>query len=151
MDKHRKFLDYINTPLSWESIVVIYDANNIKFERCQLFNDFVQSFLLLVFDTYMGDDVTSTEQQVNHFNWCWHKNIDNFKKEGISFEGEKLYDYFLAFMLEVFYPIHDKPIGFVDKSSLKLWNDIFDYNFKKTNSDLDTFLEIYKIFEKSLI
>ena len=104
-----------------------------------------------MFDTYMGDDVTGIEEQINHFDWCWNKNLENFNKEGICFKGEKLYDYFLAFMTEVFYPIENKPIGYTDKTSVKLWSDIFNYNRYKTNSDMDTFLEIYKIFEKSLI
>jgi hypothetical protein len=29
----------------------------------------------------MGDDVTSIEQQIKHFKWCWDKTIKNFNKE----------------------------------------------------------------------
>jgi len=53
-------------------------------------------------------------------------------------------------MLEVFYSSEKKQADFTDKTSLKLWFDIFDYNKLKTNSDMDTFIEIYKIFDNSL-
>jgi hypothetical protein len=145
------FLDYINTPMSKESIIVIYGANNIKYEKCELYNDFVQSLLMLAFDTYMGDDVTNIDEQENHFKWCWDTNISNFKSEGVMFQNIKLYNYFLEFMLEVFYTSTDKSIfESSGRNVLALWDNIFDYNRVKTNADMDTLIEIYRIFEKSL-
>jgi len=152
-DKSKKhnFLDYINNPMSKEGIAVLYGANNIKFEKCELYSDFVQSLLRLAFDTYMGDDVTTVEQQIQHFNWCWAKNKEAFVEEGLLFESKKLYSYFLEFMLEVYYTAMDKTEYIqMDKNVLKIWYNIFDYNRSKTNSDMDTLIEIYTIFEKSL-
>ena len=149
-DKNRNFLAYINNPMSKESIMVIYDANNVKFDRCELYGDFVHSLLRIAFETYMGDDVTDIESQIKHFTWCWNKNIENFMTEGIAINCLKLYDYFLQYMLEVFYSSEKKPSDYVDTGSLKLWDDIFDYTKSKTNSEMDTFIEIYKLFEKSI-
>lgn len=152
-DKSKKhnFLDYINNPMSKEGIAVLYGANNIKFERCELYSDFVQSLLRLAFDTYMGDDVTCIDEQINHFKWCWEKNKSNFYSEGILFESPKLYTYFLEFMLEVYYNTIDKHECIqMDKNVLKIWYNIFDYNRSKTNSDMDTLIEIYKLMESSL-
>ena len=151
-DNNRKnFLAYIKTPMSRESINILYGAHNIQFEKCELYSDFVQSLLRLIFDTYMGDEVTSVENQVKHFNWCWSKNIENFTSEGLYFDSNRLYSYFLEFMLEVYYTSPDKDsAGFDHKNILKLWYYIFDYNREKTNSDMDTLIEIYKIFESAL-
>lgn len=150
-NKQLNFLNYINKPMSREGIAIVYSANNIKFERCELYGDFIQSLILLIFDTYLGDKLTDGEQQVNHFKWCWNKNIDNFKKEGITLESKKLYDYFLGFMLEVYYPLTKKNENpNTHKNILTLWSYLFDYNNQKTNSDIDTFVEVYKMFEKSL-
>lgn len=147
----KNFLAYINNPMSRESINILYTAHNIQFEKCELFSDFVQSLLRLIFDTYMGDEVTSVEQQVKHFNWCWNKNVDNFLNEDLLFQSDRLYTYFLEFMLEVFYTSPDKEqTSFDHKKILKIWYYIFDYNREKTNSDIDTLIEIYKIFESSL-
>ena len=104
-NKRHNFLEYINTPMSKESVNMIFNINNIKFEKCVLYSDFVQSLLRLAFDTYLGDDVTSVEQQLNHFKWCWGKNLNNFFSEGLLFDSPNLYNYFLEFMLEVYYTI----------------------------------------------
>jgi len=150
--KKINLLSYINQPLSKESIAVLYSANNIKFERCELYSDFVQSLLLIVFDTYLGDDITNHDEQIKHFSWCWNKNIDNFKKEGITFNNNALYSYFLEFMLEVFYPLTKKDENKNNyKNILNLWLFTFDFTVLKTNSDIDTLIEIYQLFEKSLI
>ncbi len=151
MNKKQNFLDYINSPISKESISVLYSANDIRFEKCELYSDFVQSLLRLAFDTYLGDDVTSVEQQVKHFKWCWDKNLTNFRKEGLLFDNSKLYEYFLEFMLEVYYTsIEKKHYENPDKMLLQLWFNIFDYNRGKTRSDIDTLIEIYALMESSL-
>ena len=145
----KDFFKYINTPMSRESIVVLYGANNIKFDKCELYSDFVHSLLQLAFDTYMGDDITSVEEQINHFKWCWNKNIENFKTEGIIFDSPKLYNYYLEFMIETYYSsINKTKIDF--KVLIKLWDDIFNYNQTKSNSDIDTLIEIYQIMDSAL-
>ena len=109
-DKNKtiEFLNYIKNPLSETSIAILYDANSVRFDKCQLYSDFVCSLLMLVFDTYLGDVITTEKQQIEHFNWCWVTNKENFVKEGLLFDSKKLYDYFLEFMLEMFYSIADK-------------------------------------------
>ena len=109
-DKYNKlsFLAYINNPMNWETISMVYTKNNIKYEKCELYSDFVQSLLITVFDTYMGDDVTPIDEQTNHFNWCWGKTIECFSDEGFLFNNQNLYDYFLEFSFEVFYTNKDK-------------------------------------------
>jgi hypothetical protein len=145
------FLAYINNPMSKESVSVLFAANNIKFEKCELYSDFVQSLLMRIFDTYLGDEVTDYDAQFNHFKWCWGKTVDDFAMEGINIENPKLYNYFLEFTLEVFYSYKEKkPFDYTDKGILRIWSDIFDFTKTKTNSDVDTLIEIYTIFEKSL-
>ncbi len=154
MDKNHKkndFLAYINKPMSKESIAMLYDANNIRFEKCELYSDFVQSLLHLIFDTYLGDSVTCPKEQINHFKWCWDTNVMRFIEEGLVFENERLYNYFLEFMLEVFYTSPEKNnITDVDKLLLNLWINIFDFSKIKTHSDMDTLIEIYQLMEISL-
>jgi hypothetical protein len=151
-NKTLELLNYINTPLSKESISLIYTTHNIKYEKCELFGDFIQSLILLIFDTYMGDNITYKREQINHFKWCWDKNIENFKKEGIGIADIKLYNYFLEFMKEVYYPMREKEKNEKAHSNIiKLWVYIFDYNNNKSKSDMDTFIEVYKLFENSII
>jgi hypothetical protein len=153
IDKNKtlKFLDYINKPMSRESIIVLYSANNIKYEKCELYCDFIQSLIFLIYDTYLGDDITNENEQRNHFNWCWDKNIKNFKKENIEFNPTKLKNYFLEFMLEVYYPITKKEENQIALDNIiKLWSYIFDFNNNKSKADIDTLIEVYNMFENSL-
>jgi hypothetical protein len=148
---NNNFLDYINKPISRDSVLLVYDSQNIVNEKCELYSDYIESLLILAFDTYLGDDITNLEQQTNHFNWCWNKNVLNFEKEGVFINSVKLYNYFLEFMLEVYYQSIDKGAdGILEHNLIKLWEHIFNYDKIKTQSDIDTLIEIYKIFESSL-
>ena len=150
-NKTLELLNYINTPMSRESIMVLYNANNITHEKCELYSDFIQSVILIVFDTYMGDEITNVAEQKNHFKWCWDKNIENFKKEGIGVASLKLYNYFLEFMNEVYYSASNKNENTKIKANiLKLWSYIFDYDNNKSKSDMDTLIEVYKLLEVSI-
>ena len=143
-DKNIKFLSYIGTPLSENSISVLYSANNINFERCELFSDYVQSLLSIIFDTYLGDDITEDDDKIKHFEWCWIKNIENFEKENIKFSiKSESFDYFKEFMIEVFYNVELKEENKIKPIIKNLWNSIFSYNGTKTSSDMDNFIEIY--------
>ena len=148
-NKQRNLLAYINTPMSKESIMMMYDAHNVRFEKCELYNDFVQSLLRLAFDTYMGDEVTDVDQQTNHFDWCWKKVIDNFSKEGITFKllGEHR-DYLKEFMDDVFYNQENEKI--IENLS-DFFKALFDEDTSFTKSDLNMITEIYKLFEKSYL
>jgi hypothetical protein len=144
------FLGYINNPITKEDMMLFYKENNIKYEKCELYSDFALSLIMTIFDTYMGDEVTNLDDQFKHFEWAWQKTILNFVEEGLDFETNLLYEYFLEFMLEVYYPIINKKEIGIDKKICKLWINIFDYHKIKTNSDIDALIEIYVIFEKSL-
>lgn len=152
MNKFNKnsFLGYINNPMGTDDMMLFYKENNIKYEKCELYSDFALSLIITIFDTYMGDDVTSLDDQFKHFEWAWNKTILNFVEEGLDFESNLLYEYFLEFMLEVYYSISNKNELHIDKKISKLWTDIFNYYKIKTNSDIDALSEIYTIFEKSL-
>lgn len=122
------------------------------FEKCDLYLDFVLSLSDLIFDTYMGDKITKGDDRIQHFKWCWDRTVKNFEVEGIYFgDNQELYDYFSNFMVEVFYSADNKltDINMTHNIS-KLWKYIFNYRVVKTRSDVDTFIEVYKMFEKSL-
>jgi len=57
---------------------VLYSANNVSFERCHLYCEFTQSLVAKVTDTYMGDEITTPVQRMEHFKWCWEDNVKDF-------------------------------------------------------------------------
>ena len=150
MDGRKKNFAYVNNLMSKESISLIYDANNVKYDKCQLYGDFVMSLIKLIYNTYLGDDVTDEEDRKKHFEWCWKKNVSNFEKEGIYIDSYKLSEYFFEFMFLVFYLDDDKDNEKIKEMDYKLWTEVFDCNKLKTNSEVDAFIEIYNLFEKSV-
>lgn len=149
--KALELLNYVNTPMSRENIALKYNANDIKFEKCELFNDFIQSLIMLTFDTYLGDEITNKEQQKNHFKWCWDKTVNGFKSEGITIGDNKSYEYFLNFMFDVYYGLSEKSeSSTIHTNILRLWNYILDYNNVKPSADVDSLIDVYKLFDQSL-
>lgn len=145
-NKPLEFLDNIKKEMTKETIEIIYNVENIKYEKCELYKDFIQSLVMIMFDTYLGDDITNENDRINHFNWCWEQNIKNFKKEKINIKSNQLYGYFLDFMNQTFYSSSDKN----EKNMLKMWKYLFDFNANKNKSDIDMMIVIYKMFENSL-
>lgn len=145
-----EFMNYITTPLTYEQMHLLYRANNIKYERCNLYYDFIVSLNKIINDTYLGSDYINSEKEVvQHFNWCIDKVINNFKEENIIFEdtiGVKEYFYF--FYNEIFYKSEDR-LNILNKLN-DLGNISFNYHRLKSRSDIDIFIELYKLLDKSL-
>lgn len=128
---------------------VWYRAYGITTEKIELFHDFVYSVYKLVDTTYLGPDaVISEEDQRNHFTWCWDKTIDDLIKEKINLSKRGLhYEYFWEFFLESYYFLKmDEEEIMIEDYLYKLFN----YNHKKTRSELGVLTEIYKLLEKNL-
>lgn len=151
MGKFRRMvnlLKYVNEPLEIEEVDAIFKANSIDNQKSELFHDFIMSLAHLIADTYLGDKFHKERERPAHFNWCWNKTIKTFNEEGIYFNPEgELKKYFFTFIMEEFYMPSDKEKGFI--VLIKTWDFLFSKSYKKTRSELDTFLEIYKIFNKS--
>jgi len=98
------FIEYISKNMEREDLILLYKINNITKERVDLFYDFTYSLNDLILKTYMGDDITIGGDKSKHFDWCWGKVVESFKKEGIYFLTTKeLYNYFSTFYQESFY------------------------------------------------
>jgi hypothetical protein len=126
-----------------------FKAYNISREKLELFHDFIFSLHDLIDMTFLGIDVLEKEiDQKGHFNWCWKKTIENFDKEKIHFkENGDHFIYFWNFFYEAFYfskleNQKDKIPSYIEK--------VFEFQTKKTKSELEVLLEIYKILNQNL-
>lgn len=145
-----EFIQYITKQLTMEEMTLLYKANNINYDKCNLYYDFIVTLNRKVVNTFLGDDVINSENDIkNHFDWCFNNTIKNFNKENITFmETDILSDYFFNFYVELFYNTTNKK-DVLDKLD-KFPNMSFVYYRLKTRSDMDVLLELYRIFEKSL-
>lgn len=143
------FIEYISKPMDKKDIQLIFKINQITEERSELLLDFVESLFSKITSTYMGDDLMTELDKKNHFTWCWGSVVSDFKKEFIYFDKKgMLHDYFFYFVLESFYKEHDKSEKNIEKTLYFIINS-FNYKKIKTKSELDNFLDLYKIFNKS--
>lgn len=123
----------------------------------ELYYDLSYSLYLLIKKTYLGDNESnietkvdmSEEDNIKHFNWCWNKTIENFKKENIIFKNEgEHYDYFFSLFGELYYKQHKEII----RNSIDVFfDDLFNREKPFTQVDLDLIYNIYKTLDKNLM
>jgi hypothetical protein len=149
MEKKEGSLEFVSLENYKQQIDIWYRAYNISRERIELFHDFLASLYELVDQTYLGPELFDIEEnQKNHFTWCWDKTVDNFSKEKIYFkERGNHYEYLWNFFLEAYY--YNQLDG-VKIRIQEYFTILFDFNYRKTRSELDMLTEIYKIFEQNL-
>ena len=149
MEKKGDNLDFISLENYKQQIDIWYRAYNISRERIELFHDFLISLYDLIDQTYLGPELFDIEEnQRTHFTWCWDKTIENFSKEKIHFKDRgNHYEYLWNFFLEAYY------YNQLDGNTIRIseyFTILFDFNYRKTRSELDMLTEIYKIFEQNL-
>lgn len=147
MRKGEGYLEFIASEDFRNQAEIWYKAYNIIHEKTELFHDFVISLYEIIDETYLGPDVLLTQQdQKNHFNWCWNKLLTTFAKESIYFkETGQHRDYLWNFFYEAYY-LNDTTQNRIKEYFQKL----FQFDYKKTRSELDMLTEIYKILETNL-
>jgi hypothetical protein len=144
------FIEYISKPMDIDDVKLMYRIHGVTPERTVLYLDFIHGLFDLVTSTYLGDDVMGDEDIENHFKWCWTKTLSGFKKERVYFLDDKeLYSYFHSLFSESFYKEEDKSDENVNQL-MSFWISVFDYNLMKTMSELEAFIDLYKIFNNSL-
>ena len=150
------FINWISKPVPEEELKIWFSVNNIIYERAELYRDFCVSLVILINETYFGDkdgkfesEIQMTdEDNLNHFDWCWNKTIENFKKENIKFLQEGNHKiYFKSFLGDVFYNQKDQT---VKKSVSKFLDDLFSRDKGFSKSDLDLLTEIYKLMDSNI-
>jgi len=152
-----QFFKWLSEPMKPEEVELWNMANNILPELSDLFRDYCLSVFYLIDKTYLGSRldvfrdttiVMSEKDKIEHFEWCWVKTIENFKKENITFQFETSeYNFFKEFFFEVFYSQDEYEV----KEGLNSFLiQLFDRNKKVTKSDLEMFTDVYKTLERAL-
>jgi hypothetical protein len=148
------FFNWLTKPIPNEEVIIWFNINNMSYEKIELYGDISKSLTAIVMDTYLGNNISETkinlsdEDNKSHFNWCWNKLVQDFKKENIDISptGEHK-DYFESFFMDIFYNQTKESI----KSSINTFlNEIFDTEMVFSKSDLDLLTDLYKLMEKNV-
>jgi hypothetical protein len=157
MASMENFFNWMSKPIPDEEVVIWFNVHNMFYERIELYGDIFKSLNYIIADTYMGNSFDgysetriqlSQEDKSSHFDWCWNKVVENFKKENvkISSKGEHK-DYFKSFYMDTFY---NQPENGIKDSIPVFLDEIFDIFKPFTKSDLDMITELYKVMEKNV-
>jgi hypothetical protein len=140
-------------PLPKDEIIIWFNIHNMTYEKIELYGDIFKSLNQIIVDTYLGDDISVTkiilsyDDKISHFEWCWKKMINDFRRENIliKYDGEHK-EYFKSFYIDTFY---NQKEDSVKKSIPKFLREIFDVDYMYSKSDLDLLTELYKLIEKN--
>lgn len=132
-----------------EQIDIWYRAHNIIREKSELYYDFLSSILDLIDETYLGSDVLVSDNDIiNHYYWCFNKTINNFDQEGIHFINKSnQYEYLWLLLYRGYYKsVMERKHEILSE----YFKELFTFNKVKTPVELESFIEIYKMFDQNL-
>jgi hypothetical protein len=148
------FFNWMSKPIPKDEVIIWFNVHNMNYERIELYGDIFKSLNYIIIDTYMGDETNETkislsqEDKELHFEWCWNKMVEGFKKENIIIKhGGDHKEYFRSFFLDTFYNQSERNV----KDSIpNFLFEVFDVEKPFSKSDLDILTELYKLMEKNI-
>ena len=148
------FFNWMSKPIPQDEVIIWFNVHNMNYERIELYGDIFKSLNYIIIDTYMGEETSETkislsqEDKESHFEWCWNKMLEDFKKENIIIKhGGEHKEYFRSFFFDTFYNQSEKNIK---ESISNFLVEVFDVEKPFSKSDLDILTELYKLMEKNI-
>ena len=148
------FFNWMAKPLPKDEIIIWFNVHNMSYEKIELYGDITKSLNQIISDTYLGDEISETkivlsdDDNESHFDWCWDKTLENFRKENVIIKhGGELKDYFKLFFSDTFYLQTKKELR---ETIAKFLSEIFNTDMTYSKSDLDLLTELYKLMEKNV-
>jgi hypothetical protein len=148
------FFNWMVKPVPRDEVSIWFNMNNMHYEKIELYGDIFKTLYFIIDDTYLGEDTSETKIDlsendiINHFDWCWSKMIETFRKENVHINDNGSHrDYLKSFYLETYYNPHDK----LKDAIPKFISGIFDVEAEFSKSDLEILTELYKLLDKNII
>lgn len=154
MASMENFFNWMSKPIPQDEVVIWFNVHNMNYERIELYGDIFKSLNYIIIDTYMGEDTSETkislsqEDKESHFEWCWNKMLEDFRRENIIIkDGGEHKEYFKSFFFDTFYNQSERNV----KDSIpNFLVEVFDVEKPFSKSDLDILTELYKLMEKNI-
>ena len=154
MNSMENFFNWMSKPIPQDEVVIWFNVHNMNYERIELYGDIFKSLNYIIIDTYMGEDTSETkislsqEDKESHFEWCWNKMLEDFRRENIIIKhGGEHKEYFRSFFFDTFYNQSERNV----KDSIpNFLVEVFDVEKPFSKSDLDILTELYKLMEKNI-
>lgn len=154
MNSMENFFNWMSKPIPKDEVIIWFNVHNMNYERIELYGDIFKSLNYIIIDTYMGDETKETkislsqEDKESHFQWCWNKMVEDFRKENIIIKhGGEHKEYFKSFFFDTFY---NQPEKNVKNAIPNFLVEVFDVEKPFSKPDLDILTELYKLMEKNI-
>jgi len=154
MNSMENFFNWMSKPIPQDEVVIWFNVHNMNYERIELYGDIFKSLNHIIIDTYMGEETKETkislsqEDKESHFDWCWNKMVEDFRRENIIIKhGGEHKDYFKSFFFDTFYNQSERNVKDAIPNFLV---EVFDVEKPFSKSDLDILTELYKLMEKNI-
>jgi hypothetical protein len=139
----------MSKPIPQDEVIIWFNVHNMNYERIELYGDIFKSLNYIIIDTYMGEETNETkislsqEDKESHFEWCWNKMLEDFRRENIIIKhGGEHKEYFRSFFFDTFYNQSERNV----KDSIpNFLVEVFDVEKPFSKSDLDILTELYKL------
>ena len=154
MNSMENFFNWMSKPIPQDEVIIWFNIHNMNYERIELYGDIFKSLNYVIIDTYMGEETNETkislsqEDKESHFEWCWNKMVEDFRRENIIIKhGGEHKEYFKSFFFDTFYNQSERNV----KDSIpNFLVEVFDVEKPFSKSDLDILTELYKLMEKNI-
>jgi len=154
MNSMENFFNWMSKPIPQDEVIIWFNIHNMNYERIELYGDIFKSLNYIIIDTYMGEETSETkislshEDKESHFEWCWNKMLEDFRRENIIIKhGGEHKEYFRSFFFDTFYNQSERN---VKDSISNFLVEVFDVEKPFSKSDLDILTELYKLMEKNI-
>lgn len=130
-----------------------YTKNDNKYtiikERVEIFEDFTLTLLNYIYKYYIDKESLSDDVDIkNHYSWCYKKTCDEFLVEEIDFrKNDELNEYYYAYYYSLLYK-KEENLPLIEYEIF--WKNIFDIDNQKNKTFINMFIEVYKIYDKSI-
>ena len=119
-------------------------------DRVEIYKDFTINLTNYIIDYYLDNVTLSNDVDIkNHYNFCFNKVCDEFKKEEIDFtNNDGIREYYYTFFYNQFYKIDNE--GITAEYYEKFWRNIFDIKKQKSKNMINTLVEVYSVFDQTI-
>ncbi len=146
----KNIFNNLKKELDKKSIELVLRENYINFNRVEIYRNFIRVLTKTIYDTYLGREYISSEEDIiGHFNWCFNDACDKFKTMGVDFDNNvEIKDYFLDYFRFGLYNA-EKGKEYPEKNVAVYFNSIFELVEPKPVMEMMAYLDIYGMFNST--
>ncbi len=127
-----------------------FKKENITYQKVELYHQFLIKLSIYLHKSYFGrKHLVSDNDIMGHFNWGYNKVCDDLHIFNMNFKENVILNGFLyVYYVTSIYENEKWQEDSIIKDQI-YYNNVMSYNHDKNYYDLETMIDLYKIFDES--